>query len=113
MVPDVSVARLELAVSMSASYEESVARELENFRNVANVHDLPEIYHYWSERYVTPLLAEVGVQSIDLFFADHVAQRCARRNGTSVRVVRWGRATARSRCRWREPCWTEVFAMWK
>jgi SAM-dependent methyltransferase len=75
---------------MSASYEESVARELENFRNVANVHDLPEIYRYWAERYVTPLLNEVGVQSIDLFFAEQVAQRCARRQGSTVRVVSLG-----------------------
>jgi SAM-dependent methyltransferase len=77
-------------VSMSASYKERVARELENYRNVANVHDLPEIYHYWSERYVRPLLGEVGVQSIDLFFAEQVAQRCASHEGSTVRVVSLG-----------------------
>jgi SAM-dependent methyltransferase len=77
-------------VSTSASYKESVARELENFRNVANVHDLPEIYHYWSERYVRPLLTEVGVQSIEGFFAEQVIQRCASRGGSIVRVVSLG-----------------------
>lgn len=75
---------------MSASYKESVARELENFRNVAYVHDLPEIYHYWSTRYVTPLLSEVGVESIDLFFAEQVIRRCADRDGRVVRVVSLG-----------------------
>jgi hypothetical protein len=75
---------------MSATYKESVARELENFRNVANVHDLPEIHHYWSERYVRPLLSEVRVQSIEHFLAEQVIQRCARRDGGIVRVVSLG-----------------------
>ena len=46
-------------------YEDRVGQELAGYDEVEEVHQLPPIYHYWSERYVLPLLHEVGFESID------------------------------------------------
>lgn len=53
-------------------YAAKMARELENFREVANVHDLPEIYHYWSNKYLIPLFEECGFSTVEQFFAMHL-----------------------------------------
>jgi hypothetical protein len=37
------------------------------------VHDLPEIYHFWSARYCTPLLQEVGFDAPNKFLDRHIA----------------------------------------
>jgi hypothetical protein len=45
--------------------------QLDSFREVANPHDLPEIFHYWSNKYVRPRLNSVcGADNIPQFFAN-------------------------------------------
>ena len=45
--------------------------QLDQFREVANPHDLPEIFHYWSNRYVRPRLNSVcEADNIPEFFAN-------------------------------------------
>jgi len=77
-------------VSAGSSYGQRVAQELDSYRDVTNVHDLPDIYSYWSERYVTPLFSEAGISPFESFHAEQVAQRCAIRGGEPVRVVSLG-----------------------
>jgi hypothetical protein len=53
---------------MAELYEEKRAQELHGFENMAVVHDLPAIHHYWSKRHLLPKLKGFGVKSIrDLF----------------------------------------------
>jgi SAM-dependent methyltransferase len=77
-------------MNTSSWYMRRVAEELDNYRTVSNVHDLPDIYQYWSDRYVSPLLSEVGIPSLEFFFAEPVADRCAIRSTEPVRVVSLG-----------------------
>jgi hypothetical protein len=45
-----------------------IEQALAIYENQANVHNPPEIYHYWSNKYLTPLFFEAGFQTIDEFF---------------------------------------------
>ena len=44
------------------------------FTRCQAVHDLPPIFHYWSNRYLRPKLEALGVSDPDDFFRRHVAQ---------------------------------------
>lgn len=41
------------------SYEAKLQQQIEQYRNVENVHDLPDIFHYWAGRYLAPPLTEL------------------------------------------------------
>lgn len=49
----------------------SMAEKLK-YNAVSEVHDLPAIFHYWSERYVRPLFKEFGDQGPEDFFIRHI-----------------------------------------
>src|SRR5262245_6620914 len=58
------------------AYIERRDREIERFRAVENVHELPEIFHFWSNRYVRPKLeAVLDVSTIDDLFLKYI-ERC-------------------------------------
>lgn len=73
-------------------YEGRVRDEVARYRAVENVHDLPLIYHYWSNRYVLPKLHEVvGVDTITEFFAAPIIAQCQVHSPSRpVRVVSLG-----------------------
>jgi len=60
------------AYAKDPDYQSRLAHEIANFRDDINVHDLPQIFHYWSHNYVRPLLEEVGVSNPDQFFAKYL-----------------------------------------
>ena len=50
-------------------YRASVAKEIETYATVHEVHDLPDIFHYWSNKYVRPKFEQFGLSGpADLFF---------------------------------------------
>ena len=54
-------------------YAERLAQERERFDAEINVHDLPDIFHYWSNKYLRPLLNSFGYDNIEDFFACELA----------------------------------------
>lgn len=50
------------------------------YRNVEDVHDLPEAFHYWSEHHLLPHLKLYGFADSASFYADQI-ERVARRIG--------------------------------
>jgi ubiquinone/menaquinone biosynthesis C-methylase UbiE len=69
--------------------EARYSNELATFRDVVNVHDLPAIYHVWSNRFVAPKLAALGFAGIDAIWVD--AARTVQDNvGRPLRVVSLG-----------------------
>lgn len=56
------------------AYSARLAREKERFDAEINVHDLPEIFHYWSNKYLRPFLNGFGYDNIDDFFAREIAR---------------------------------------
>ena len=61
-------------VSAEHGYQQRIAAERQNFDACVEVHDLPAIFHYWSNRYLRPRLEAVGVSDPDAFFTKYVAE---------------------------------------
>lgn len=52
--------------------EAKLKRELETFNECINVHELPEIFHYWSNKHLRPMLEEHGISHPDDLFANNM-----------------------------------------
>ena len=58
--------------STADSRDSSLAKELETYSACDNVHDLPAIAHYWSNRYLVPMLQTVGFSSAGEMFRHYI-----------------------------------------
>ena len=59
----------------SVEYEQRISNETTIFEHQEVVHDLPEIYHYWSNKYIRPILEQFGFSNPDEFFVTFLG-RC-------------------------------------
>jgi SAM-dependent methyltransferase len=66
-----------------------LAGEKARYADQQIVHDLPPIFHYWSNRHLLPMLREVGIPGIDGFFVDAL-EACAGRAQGTARLVSLG-----------------------
>lgn len=48
--------------------------ELKTYKDKVNVHDLPDIFHYWSNKYIKPKLQRLGISDIPALFGDPIAR---------------------------------------
>lgn len=55
-------------------YSERIKSELETYRDQVDVHALPEIFHYWSNKYLRPVLEEFGYSHPEAFFERQLAE---------------------------------------
>ncbi len=53
-----------------------IEREVANYKSVENVHDLPAIFHYWSNRYLRPKYEQMGFSSPYGFFLKYLTRAC-------------------------------------
>jgi SAM-dependent methyltransferase len=70
-------------------YEARLANEEAVFQNCFKVHDLPAIFHYWSNRYVRPKLEAFGFSDPHDFFRVQVEEKC-RLSPDRVQIVSLG-----------------------
>lgn len=68
------------------SYESKVDQEIRNYRDVAKVHDLPPIFHYWSNKFLRPKFETLGFSSPDDFYLGYATQ-IARSNPESTCTI--------------------------
>ncbi len=71
------------------AYQDRLAAERRNFDACVEVHDLPAIFHYWSNRYLRPRLEAAGVSDPDAFFVKHAVE-CYGRGVDTRRFVSIG-----------------------
>jgi len=76
-------------VPESSSYAASVEAEKQIYRDCLDVHDLPPIFHYWSNLYVRPKLERFGFSSPEELFQLYVDKRF-QKGGKERRVVSIG-----------------------
>ncbi|MCW5882827.1 MAG: class I SAM-dependent methyltransferase [Anaerolineae bacterium] len=62
------------AVVTEHQYQERLAWEKRRFDAEVCVHDLPEIFHYWSNKHLRPFINRFGYDSIDDFFVREIAR---------------------------------------
>lgn len=61
------------SASAPDSYADKIRQETEIFEDQVEVHDLPAIFHYWSNRYLLPMEQEFGFSNPDEFFVKFLA----------------------------------------
>lgn len=64
-----------------ATYEETLSKERRIFENNLDVHDLPKIFHYWSQKHLRPKLLPFGFDSPDAMFVKYLAEICEQKSG--------------------------------
>lgn len=65
-----------------SDYRSRLEQELANFADDVDVHALPEIFHYWSNRYVRPWFEEVGTTHPEDLFAHYLIKAAEDAAGT-------------------------------
>ena len=64
-------------------YQRKIKQELAIYEKQIKVHDLPEIYHYWSNKFMLPMLKDAGFESIAEFFSKSLLE-AINRTGSNV-----------------------------
>jgi SAM-dependent methyltransferase len=57
----------------NSNYDSRIAAEIANFEHDEVVHNLPEIFHYWSNKYLLPMIQPFGFIHPDDFFIKQLA----------------------------------------
>ena len=71
-------------------YTARVLNEIRFYRNCEQVHDLPEIFHYWSNQYLLPMQQPFGFSNPDAFFVHYAVQRFQEKPDQALRIVSVG-----------------------
>jgi len=71
-------------------YRARLQAEESTYRDCAKVHDLPAIFHYWSERYLRPKVEPFGFNSPNGMFCRYLAEQCDRRRNGLLRFASIG-----------------------
>lgn len=78
------------ARSSREEYTTRLAAETLVYKDVANINVLPGIFHYWSNKYLRPVIEEFGFSSPDQFFAKYLLECAAGTPGEQPRFVSIG-----------------------
>lgn len=77
-------------MSDSPEYEAKLAAERRTFDSQTEVHNLPEIFHYWSNKFLRPMFEAYGFSNPDQFFAKYLAEAAARTQMAAPRFLSIG-----------------------
>jgi SAM-dependent methyltransferase len=73
-----------------SSYEGKLQQELDFYKSCLNVHDLPQIFHYWSNKYLVPKLRPFGFDNAKEFFCMYMKRACTAFDNERCRFVSIG-----------------------
>ena len=73
-----------------SAYAARLAAETGRYQDCVNVHNLPDIFHYWSNRHVRPKLEALGFTTPNDLFRKYVAEHCGRRSNGTTRFASIG-----------------------
>jgi SAM-dependent methyltransferase len=71
-------------------YSTRIEEERRFYGSCERVHNLPDIFHYWSDKYVRPKLEAVGLEGSTDFFYQPLRSQCERNAGRCVRFLSIG-----------------------
>lgn len=83
--------------SAAAAYRHKIEQEISAFAQNVDVHDLPAIFHYWSNKYLLPKCLAFGFSHPDEFFANRL-EACMR-PGRTARFISLGAGNGDSEVR--------------
>jgi len=71
-------------------YDDRVKNEIRFYENVQNVHDLPEIFHYWSSRHLAPKCVSLDFSDPNNFYIQYIEQIAAQYPGRGCEILSVG-----------------------
>lgn len=74
----------------AAEYQARIEAEKNTYDNCLAVHELPDIFHYWSNRYLRPKLEAFGFSSPYDFFDKYLEDQCRRKPEAPKRFISIG-----------------------
>ncbi len=86
------------ASSTDDAYQARMAAEIAIFRDQVQVHELPKMFHYWSNTYLRPMLESLGYSYPEDFFAKEIARARSAR-GRPIKVISLGAGNGDSEIR--------------
>ena len=61
---------------IESTYQARIQQEIKNYQEVENVHALPEIAHYWSNKYLLPISRKFGFSNAEEFYCAYMQRVC-------------------------------------
>lgn len=77
-------------IEADAEYACRLLNEQRHFDDCLNVHELPDIFHYWSNRYLRPMFEPFGFSSPNDFFLQFIRRRCEQNEARDISIVSIG-----------------------
>lgn len=77
-------------VDVNSIYLNKIQQELSIFEKQVDVHNLPNIFHYWSNKHLKPIFDEAGIRSIEEFFGKNMLEAKRRTGNSSARFLSIG-----------------------
>lgn len=71
-------------------YARKLSNEQAFYAECRNVHDLPEIFHYWSNKFLLPKHLPFGISNPEQFYFFYAEKMCSRRHGEETAMVSIG-----------------------
>src|SRR5579862_8129287 len=89
-----AVRKCAFAVLPSLRYEMRMRNEIQAYTAIENVHDLPVIAHYWSEKYLIPMFVPFGFRNSVEFFRNYIGRVCTDKADSTVFILSVGAGNA-------------------
>jgi ubiquinone/menaquinone biosynthesis C-methylase UbiE len=71
-------------------FNRKLEQEVAHYAMVENVHELPAIFHYWSQNYLRPKIQGLGFENIDHIFVDYINKATAASKGSVCALLSVG-----------------------
>ncbi len=71
------------------NYSRKIVKEIDTYKDKLCVRDLPDIHHYWSNKYIKPKMQALGISDEPSLFADPIEKLVGQTNQT-VRIASLG-----------------------
>ncbi len=72
------------------SYKSRLKSELGFYKEIKEVHELPKIFHYWSNKYLAPAMQQFGFTNPDDFFFKYISDVCTDNPEQTLTVLSLG-----------------------
>lgn len=83
-IMEIELTKQVTPVSTDTDYQSKIEQEKNRFAADLDVHALPNIFHYWSDSYVRPMLQEVGFSHPDDLFVKFLHESSVRSGCTDT-----------------------------
>ena len=80
----------DAGIVSSESYRDRIAHERATYENNLEIHNLPEIFHYWSNEHVYPKLRQLGLEEDRDLFKSYLENCCTTQRPQARRFASFG-----------------------